>query len=249
MAKRKPIQQPGVPEWVLTYGDLMSLLLCFFILLAAFSELKQPREYQKVIDAIKEALGSTGGIGIAELNEAIKQSIVSVDPELAKRDAQRRNVDSNNVPAVPGRHSQTNVVHQTDRTAIGASIPFEPGQYHLSATTERQLKFDIAPKIRDQRYIVHVTGHAWGQADKAASGMSHGLLSYHRAEAVIDYLVRECGVSPQILRNMASADQEPVTAAVDIGDATLSNRRVQLYQTGHTVEQLHPDPNFTGRGE
>jgi len=55
---------PGVPEWVVTYGDMMSLLLCFFILLSAFSELKKPREYQRVIDSIKEALGLDGGQGL-----------------------------------------------------------------------------------------------------------------------------------------------------------------------------------------
>ena len=32
---------PGVPEWVVTFGDMMSLLLCFFILLQMFSELKK----------------------------------------------------------------------------------------------------------------------------------------------------------------------------------------------------------------
>ena len=43
MAKKGRPPPPGVPEWVVTYGDLMSLLLCFFILLAAFSEIKQER--------------------------------------------------------------------------------------------------------------------------------------------------------------------------------------------------------------
>ena len=63
MAKRRKAEEPGIPEWIVTYGDLMSLLLCFFILLAAFSELKQPREFREVIDKIKEALGFQGGMG------------------------------------------------------------------------------------------------------------------------------------------------------------------------------------------
>ena len=38
MAKRrKKPEAPGVPEWVVTYGDMMTLLLCFFVLLQAFS--------------------------------------------------------------------------------------------------------------------------------------------------------------------------------------------------------------------
>ena len=30
---------PGVPEWVVTYGDMMSLLLTFFIMLVSLSEI------------------------------------------------------------------------------------------------------------------------------------------------------------------------------------------------------------------
>ena len=62
--KRRPKKQgPGVPEWVVTFGDLMSLLLTFFILLQMFSEMKREHEYQRVITAIKEAFGYGGGIG------------------------------------------------------------------------------------------------------------------------------------------------------------------------------------------
>ena len=38
MALKKKEAPAGAPEWVLTYGDMMSLLLCFFILLAPFAD-------------------------------------------------------------------------------------------------------------------------------------------------------------------------------------------------------------------
>ena len=31
----------GVPEWVVTYGDMMSLLLTFFIMLVSMSKIKE----------------------------------------------------------------------------------------------------------------------------------------------------------------------------------------------------------------
>lgn len=49
MAKKKddkPIIQMGAPEWVVTFGDMMTLLLCFFVLLFAMSE----------VDAVKMRL-------------------------------------------------------------------------------------------------------------------------------------------------------------------------------------------------
>jgi len=248
MGKRKPPEQPGIPEWVLTYGDLMSLLLCFFILLAAFSEIKQPREYRKVIDAIKEALGSSGGIGLSKLDENTNNSIISQLEELAKRDDQNKNTNQTPIPNISGRNPRTSVIHQTGPTAIGSSLPFEPGEFQLTASMQRKLKFDIAPMIRDQKYIVHITGHAWGESDKARSGMTAAELAFRRAESVQEYLVRECNVNPQILRVLVAADQEPVSTSLDVGDTSRANQRVQLFQTSQTVEQLHPDPNFTGRG-
>lgn len=248
MPKRKPPSQPGVPEWVLTYGDMMSLLLCFFILLAAFSELKQPREYQKVLDAIKEALGSTGGIGLSALDADNRNSIVSLLPELAKRDDQKKSTDQTPLPGVVGRHQQAQVLHQSDRIAIGAALEFDPGSYQLTVGMQQMLKFEIAPKIRDNRFIVHISGHAWGQGDRAASGMSYAELSFRRAEAVADYLTEDCDVNPQILRVLAAGDQEPSPVGTELGDAGVTNRRVQVFQTGMTIDQVNPDPNYTGRG-
>lgn len=247
MPKRKPPSQPGVPEWVLTYGDLMSLLLCFFILLAAFSELKQPREYQKVLDAIKQALGSSGGMGLSALDADTRNSVYSLMPEMAKRADQKKSTDQTPLPNISGRNPQSQVLHQSDRIAIGGALEFEPGGYQLTVAMQQKLKFEIAPMIRDKRYIVHITGHAWGQTDRAASGFSLAELSFRRAEAALDYLTQDCEVNPQILRILAAGDQEPAPGGLTPGDVGVSNRRVQLYQTGMTVDQIHPDPEFTGR--
>ena len=40
--KREVILVEGVPDWLVTFGDMMSLLLTFFILLFSISELKEP---------------------------------------------------------------------------------------------------------------------------------------------------------------------------------------------------------------
>lgn len=247
MPKRKPPDQPGVPEWVLTYGDLMSLLLCFFILLAAFSEIKQPREYQRVLDAIKDALGSTGGIGLTKINESDKNSIISQLAEQAKREGQKLSTDEAHDPSVKGRQQKAQVLQPADRIAIGAALEFDAGSFEISAAMQQQLKFDIAPKVRGIRYLVYVSGHSWGQEDRARSGLSQYELSFRRAQAVVDYLTEECQIDQQILRVLAAGDQEPAPGGLDLSDSGVANRRVQLYQTGLTIGELHPDPNFTGR--
>ena len=46
----------GAPGWMVTYGDLMSLLLCFFVLLVSFSSIEMAK-FQKALGSLKGALG------------------------------------------------------------------------------------------------------------------------------------------------------------------------------------------------
>ena len=47
MANRKPDEpKKGAPEWQTTFGDLMNLLLCFFVLLFAMSTIDEDKQEQ-----------------------------------------------------------------------------------------------------------------------------------------------------------------------------------------------------------
>jgi chemotaxis protein MotB len=251
MAKKKEHQAPGVPEWVLTYGDLMSLLLCFFILLAAFSELKQPREYREALEAIKEALGFEGGLGIAIIRERLSNTTVMDRPERAQRDGQLKNTDVQNEDNTSGRHPRVSVVHDAERAAIGGSIQFDVGTAELNEAAKAQLR-SVAAHIRGRRFVVAVVGHAYGRDDKGMSGLDLHRLGFERAMAAVDFLVRECDVDPRVLRPESAAQHEPVAvggvATAAAGDAG-GNRRVQLYETGRTIDQVHPDPDYSGLGD
>ncbi len=247
MPKKKEAPKAEVPEWVLTFGDLMSLLLCFFILLAAFSEIKKPREYQDIIESINEAMGASGGMGLAHILERIDNSMVTNKDERARRDDNKRSTDENVTPNVPGKESQVSIVQEGARHAIGASIVFEAGSYEISKRDQDMIRTQIAPKIRGLNYICPVVGHAWGVEEKR-SGLGFDELAYKRAQAVKDFLVREGGVDPTILRVESAGNTEPIELGSSSGQGGDTNRRVQIYQTGRTIEQTHPDPNFTGAG-
>ena len=48
--------QPGAPLWMATFADLMSLLVCFFVLIISMSEIDVIR-YKKVAGSMKDAFG------------------------------------------------------------------------------------------------------------------------------------------------------------------------------------------------
>ena len=104
MAKRKKKAAPGVPEWVVTFGDMMSLLLCFFILLQMFSEVKKDQEYQRVITAIKEAFGYAGLIGVMPVPDPPLKSRIEVMETMAvENDNDQKTVSQSHEPGVDGQ--------------------------------------------------------------------------------------------------------------------------------------------------
>lgn len=245
MPKRKQESDGGIPEWVVTYGDLMSLLLCFFILLAAFSELKQEREYRKVLESVREALGFKGGMGIANIDDNAANAVHSLQEERARRSEDKLQTNVNWDPSVPGRHERSQVVNEGQLLAIGGAVPFEAGSIELTRPAKEILRTAIGPKIRDQNFVVQIVGHAWGEEEKR-SGFGIDEIAFHRAQAVKDYLVRECGIDPLILRVVSAGSTEPASLGSSSVELPGTNRRVQVWQTGRTVEQTHPDPNYTG---
>ena len=52
----KPIIQMGAPEWVVTFGDMMTLLLCFFVLLFAMSEINAVK-LRIITNSIRDMIG------------------------------------------------------------------------------------------------------------------------------------------------------------------------------------------------
>jgi len=60
MAEAEQDNSAGVPEWVVTYGDMMSLLLTFFIMLVSLSTIKSDEgKTRRMMDAIRRAFGPT----------------------------------------------------------------------------------------------------------------------------------------------------------------------------------------------
>lgn len=53
---RKKIVDAGIPEWLVTFADLMSILVCFFVLIISFS-IQDQEKLQVVAGSMKDAFG------------------------------------------------------------------------------------------------------------------------------------------------------------------------------------------------
>ncbi len=78
MAKKKP-QAPneGLPEWMATYGDLVTLLLCFFVLLFAMSSVDE-NKYTAVAESFNSNITFIQGGGSTGVNNMLGSGINSL---------------------------------------------------------------------------------------------------------------------------------------------------------------------------
>jgi chemotaxis protein MotB len=82
---RKKQASGGAPEWMVTFGDLMSILVCFFVLLISFS-IQDTKKLQIVAGSMREAFGNTKERKLSGIIEAdgnpIGTAARAVSPDL-----------------------------------------------------------------------------------------------------------------------------------------------------------------------
>lgn len=59
-------EKPGIPAWVVTFADLMSLLMCFFVLLLSFSEI-DAMKFKQIAGELSKAFGVQREVPVLEI--------------------------------------------------------------------------------------------------------------------------------------------------------------------------------------
>ncbi|MBI1369520.1 MAG: OmpA family protein [Planctomycetes bacterium] len=242
MAKKHKCPE-GVPEWIVTYGDMMSLLLCFFILLAAFSEPKKDKEYQEVVQAIQEAFGYTGGSGFIPSIESPATSILKrIDAINLHRDIHAR-ISRADDPGVTGKEATVKKVREGLQFTVGGQIAFEAGSATLTDAAKVEIG-KIAAVIRGQNNKIEIRGHCSNDDLVANSGYADlWQLSAARASAVMHFLTSpEEGIDPRRLRVVACANYEPIAQRVYDPSKVAVNRRVEILATENLISDFEDNP-------
>jgi len=91
-------ESAGVPAWVMTFADLMTLLMCFFVLLLAFSEMDAAK-FKQLSGSMKDAFGVQSEIEVRTIpkgTSVIAQEFSPGKPEpTALNQVRQFTIDSN----------------------------------------------------------------------------------------------------------------------------------------------------------
>ncbi len=229
MGKKCKCPPVGAPEWVLTYGDMMSLLLCFFIILVALSEIKKEDEYRAIVAEVKKAFGMKGGGGKIPSTDDPKLSLMKRLEELQLRQSPHKQPSNTDDPGMDGKNPQVTRVREGMLFTQGGRVTFEPGSADLTNKAIRDLQ-SVAGLVRGYNNKIEVRGHAATMELGVQSAYPDlWTLSYARAKAVMDYLASsEIGIRSDRIRLVANADSEPLVQRVYTPAGQEPNRRAEI---------------------
>lgn len=202
LRRRRPSFDDSSSSWLVTYSDVITLLLAFFVMILSVSDLNQGR-----IESLKE--------GLAEV-------ISSEQPATPFTDI-KQGLDD--YVAQHGLEEQVSVTLDP----LGVQVEFANVALYDSGSAD--LKSDATPLLQELSRVIRdvshgshtieVEGHTDDLPIATAQFPSNWELSAARATGVVKYLLAS-GIEKQRLKASGFADSKP---KADIEDASLSEQR------------------------
>ncbi|MDZ4658929.1 MAG: flagellar motor protein MotB [Bythopirellula sp.] len=176
---------PGLPEWFVTFADMMSLLLAFFIMLVSMSSFEEPKQFQSMIAMLHEQFGHNPSRGEVEQNLVVAASADDV-PDVGK----------------------------LGETLPGAVITFAELATELTEDNKRALH-QIVRHLGETDATIEIRGHATQVAIDPRSGIRDAWdLADRRCHSTMAFLIEQ-GIEPNRLRLANAGVSEPLYNGAD----------------------------------
>lgn len=229
----------SVPGWIVTYGDLMSLLLTFFVLLASMSEIRENDKYQGVADSMHEHFGRVAMPDSLEPGEARPRNALFAALTLAGRSKRKQLLEERGTIVAKNDGSpKIRVVRPGSQTAVGVVVYFTEKSAELDLEAREDL-LETAELLRGKPQKIEVRGHASQEPSESDEGGWE--LAVRRAENTMKFLIDDLQIEPKRIRMSVAGSYEPASTAA--GEAAQrANSRVEVFLLDEVVSESLTDP-------
>ena len=217
-----------------TFADMMTLLLCFFVLLLSFAE-QSEEKYRDALGSLKGAFGATE---VRAVSEDMAQFSTS---KIAKDMAAKISHDERLLLGVVMRIKSllededvklkegTGVTADRDGVVFSANSAalFEPGSADLKNGAQRILD-KVIKVLKDYKLDIVVRGHTDDRPVSTRRYPSNWELSAARAAMALNYIINESDIGINRAKAVGYADTRPAVPN-DSDENRLKNQRVEFY--------------------
>lgn len=217
----------GLPGWLATFSDLMSLLLTFFILLLSFSTTKQA-DFEKAVGSLQGALGVLAGDPI--LTSPVKLHVPIVRGDITEARPTLKDAKAEIEKEVEAEAQQENV--EIIESEDGITIRIKDNAVFSSGKAD--IKPDILPLLNKIGGVlarlpnpIEIEGHTDDMPIKNEEFPSNHWLSSARALGVLDVFQNEVGIGAERMTAIGHGEFKPLLDN-DSEVNRAANRRVEI---------------------
>jgi chemotaxis protein MotB len=222
-----------LPGWLAAFGDLMSLLLCFFVLLLSMSTM----DAKKVSDAVGSLAGALSvleGGTKTEVSPKRNQEatpIESKDESAQKLKTLKKSIVEFNEMQSASNSAKTSLEEAEDGfiLRLPAKLLFKKDSAKIESDDGLLFLKRIALIIDKLPKTIHlnIIGHTDDTLRPSNGWRSNWQLGSARAEAVARELIKD-KIEPKILTVCSKAEYDPIASNLT-PEGKQKNRRVELY--------------------
>ncbi len=228
--QKKPPEPPkGAPAYMSTWGDMCTLLLCFFVMLLAMSTIDPAKfnvaasSFQNAFSGVLESFPSvliTKDVLIPRMGGNEQNKRMAIDAAMRiKRAVEKEKLQD----AVKVQVTESGIAIK-----IADPIGFDVGQ--------AEIKPELAPTLRDIALIINkvgstqirVEGHTDDLPIRTARFPSNWELSAARALNVVKFFAQSGGINPARLSAIGYGEYRPLVPNISVENRRV-NRRIEIY--------------------
>lgn len=234
--KKKETPAGGAPEWLVTYGDMVTLLLTFFVLLLTFMEPKQEDLVQQLMDSLRMEFGYQGGIRSLPTDDDMPVHNLPI-AQVLQVPVQPENLSPTREDGPQGDDSTVTNIRKPEYFDKGGKFLFPELSAKLPEI-ERKRLVAYADKLRGYTTMIEVRGHCNKRPTDGTEFADHYALCYARARAVTDVLLAE-GIDPRRILIMVAGTARPITRTAYSIDDREKNDLVEILQRDRTFSEFN----------
>lgn len=252
MAKKKcPECKAGAPEWMTTYGDMVTLLMAFFVMLFAFSNI-DAKKFEQVMQSFQGSAGIlSGGETLEDANMVFQALPESNTTEAVEQVEQKLEVLKETIEQyIEQKQLETEVSVEFDTRGLIIRFKdnalFDSGKADLKSSSEEVLVF-IGDLLKDKEFIeraIRVEGHTDNVPIRTSRFPSNWELSTARSTNVIRFFIRAVDINPKRLSASGYSEYYPITDN-KTSEGRAKNRRVDIVILSRFFENTGPKSDKT----
>ncbi|HKM43274.1 MAG TPA: flagellar motor protein MotB [Limnochordia bacterium] len=223
MRKREREESSNAGSWLTTYSDMVTLLLAFFVLLFAFSNVDEGK-FSSVMSAFQNYLGVfSEGQSILDSPSPLPYDYSDMGHrQLFELFEQMSDyIEQEGLQGVELELQERGLI-----VRFAEQIFFDLGQAVLKPEALEILD-SLADQLRNLPNPLRVEGHTDDWPIRTSTFPSNWELSVHRATSVVRYLIEEEGFDPQLLSVAGYSEYRPIRSN-DTAPNRALNRRVDI---------------------